>query len=168
MAGLQSNLIIIGRIGWLEQDAVAAIENSPYYRVKLFWFSDLDDFELGLVYADSRALVFSSIGEGFGIPLIEAATYGKPVIAYDTPIVREILGGRAKTFLTGADLVARVVEMEQDGPYAVAVAEASQVAWPSWEDYTPRVFDALRDFFEDNATLPDRVPRSLVSIGPRS
>lgn len=162
-AGLQSNLVIIGRKGWLEQDAVAAIETSPYYHTKLFWFSGVNDFELGQIYARARALVFSSLGEGFGIPMIEAAAYGRPVIAYDTPIVQEILGGRARTFVTGADFVARIVEMEQDGLHAAASVETSQVAWPSWEDYTPRVFDALRDFFEDSAPLPSIVPRSLAS-----
>ncbi len=162
-AGLQSNLVIIGRKGWMEQDAVAAIEGSPFYRSKLFWFSGVDDFELGLLYESARALIFSSLGEGFGIPMIEAAAYGRPVIAYDTPIVQEILGGRARTFVTGSDLVARIVEMEQDGPYAEASADASQVAWPTWESYTPRVFDVLHAVFEGKISLPNAVPKSVIA-----
>ncbi len=165
-AGLQSNMVIIGRRGWMEQDAVAAIETSPFYRSKLFWFSGVDDFELGLIYESARALIFSSLGEGFGIPMIEAAAYGRPVIAYDTPIVQEILGGRARTFTTGSDLVARIVEMEQDGPHAKASADASQVAWPTWENYTPRVFDVLRDVFECKASLPQAIPKSVAADLP--
>ena len=164
-AGLQSNLVIIGRRGWMEQDALAAIETSPFYGTKLFWFSGVDDFELGVIYESARALIFSSLGEGFGIPMIEAAAYGRPVIAYDTPIVQEILAGRARTFVTGADLVARIVEMEQDGPHAAASADASQVGWPTWEDYTPRVFDVLRDFFEAKTSLPDAVAKSVAVVG---
>ena len=163
--GLASNLVIIGRPGWQEADAVAAIEESPFYQTKLFWFSGLDDFELGRMYEGARALVFSSLGEGFGIPMIEAAAYGRPVVAYDTPIVREILGERARMFTTAGELVARVVEMERDGPHAAAAADARVVAWPSWQTYTPRVFDALRDFFEGAADLPEMVPLYAAGDG---
>lgn len=160
-AGLGSDLVIIGRKGWLEADAVQAIEDSPFYRSKLFWFSGLDDFELGQVYRGARALVFASAGEGFGIPMIEAAAYGRPVVAYDTPIVREILGDVARTFADAPGFVARIVEMEQDGPHAAAAAAARAVAWPSWEDYTPRVLDALRRFFEGDGPLPETVPLAV-------
>ncbi len=159
-AGLGSDLVIIGRKGWLEDDAVRAIEGSPFYQSKLFWFSGLDDFELGRIYAGARALVFASAGEGFGIPMIEAATYGTPVVAYDTPIVQEILGGAARTFADAPGFIERIVEMEQDGPSAAASAAGRAVAWPSWEDYTPRVFDALRAFIENEAPLPERLSRS--------
>jgi glycosyltransferase involved in cell wall biosynthesis len=156
-AGLGSDLVIIGRRGWLEQDAIQAIEESPFYQSNLFWFSDLDDSELGSVYLGARALVFASAGEGFGIPMIEAAEYGTPVVAYDTPIVREILGGAARTFADAPGFVERIVEMEQDEPHAAAAADVRAVAWPSWEDYTPRVLDALRAFFEVESRLPERV-----------
>ena len=159
-AGLASDLVIIGRKGWLEEDAVSAIEGSPFYRSKLFWFFDLDDFELWQVYARAHALVFASAGEGFGIPMIEAAAYGRPVIAYDTPIVREVLGDAACIFTDAASLVREVVKMEQEQLHNAAVAAARAVAWPSWEEYTPRVLDTLRDFFEERTALPESVPRS--------
>jgi len=159
-AGLESNLVIIGRKGWLEQDAVRAIEESSFYQRKLFWFSGLDDFELGQMYSGARALVFASLGEGFGIPMIEAASYGTPVIAYDTPIVREILGDAARTFADARGFVERIVEIEQDGPHAAAAARCSGPwAWSPWEHYTPRVFDTLRAFFEGQSPLPEAVPR---------
>ena len=165
-AGLSSALVIIGRRGWLEENAVRAIEDSAFYGRKLFWFSGLDDFELGQVYSGARALVFASAGEGFGIPMIEAAAYGKPVVAYDTPIVAEILGGAARTFTDAAGLVDRIAEMESDGAHAAAGADAGAVAWPSWESYTPRVYDTLRGFFEGGGELPPCVPRQAADVAP--
>ena len=38
-------------------------------------------------------LVFPSIFEGFGIPLIEAMYSGTPVAAYDFPVFREVVKG---------------------------------------------------------------------------
>ena len=163
-AGLASNLVIVGRRGWLEQDVVRAIEESPFYKDKLFWFSRLDDYELGQVYVGARALVFASVGEGFGLPMIEATAQGTPVVAYDTPIVSEILGGTARTFADASGLVERIVEMEHDGSYAAAAAAAAAVAWPSWEDYTPRVFDTLRAFVDGHGPLPDVVPLAADAL----
>lgn len=161
-AGFASDLVIIGRRGWLEENSVRAIEDSPFYKSKLFWFSGLDDFELGQVYEGARALVFASAGEGFGIPMIESAAHGTPIIALDSPIVQEILGPAARVFTTATGFLERIVEMEQDTPYGAAVAAAKAVAWPSWEVYTPRVLNALRDFFEGGTPLPEKVP---VSVG---
>lgn len=154
-AGLESCLVIIGRPGWLEKDAVEAIEKSSYFGTKLFWFSGIDDFELAYIYSRCRALVFASAGEGFGIPMIEAATYGRPIIAFNTPIVREILGDAALLFRDASEFVARIVAMEDDDKNKVASTTAASVAWPSWEDYTPRVYDALKAHFEGQVGLPD-------------
>ena len=39
-----------------------------------------------------------SEGEGFGLPLIEAAQYGLPIIARDIPVFREVAGENAYYF----------------------------------------------------------------------
>ena len=159
-AGFGSALVIIGRRGWLEAGVVSAIERSPFHQSKLFWFSGLDDYELGMVYKGARALIFASVGEGFGIPMIEASSYGRPVVAYDTQIVREILGQAAQTFADAPGFVTRIVEMERDELHAAAAEAARSVSWPSWEEYTPRVLDALQNFVEGESHLPEAIPRT--------
>jgi glycosyltransferase involved in cell wall biosynthesis len=54
------------------------------------------------LYAHATLLVFPSRYEGFGLPLIEAAARGTPVIASDIPALRE-LGGDAVRFVPAED-----------------------------------------------------------------
>lgn len=50
---------------------------------------------LAALYRHSTALVFPSLYEGFGIPLVEAMQYGLPIIASDQSCVPEICGNSA-------------------------------------------------------------------------
>ncbi|MCX5749197.1 MAG: glycosyltransferase family 1 protein [Candidatus Saganbacteria bacterium] len=50
----------------------------------------LSDEELIRLYKGATALVFPSLYEGFGFPLLEAMSCGCPVIASDIPVFREI------------------------------------------------------------------------------
>lgn len=43
-------------------------------------------------------MIAASYGEGFGLPLIEAAHYGLPIIARDIPVFREVAGSYAYYF----------------------------------------------------------------------
>ncbi|MCU0563258.1 MAG: glycosyltransferase family 4 protein [Desulfobacterales bacterium] len=55
----------------------------------------VDDAELRRLFAGARALVFPSLIEGFGLPLVEAMALGCPVVTSAIPVVREIVGDAA-------------------------------------------------------------------------
>ena len=55
----------------------------------------LSDEELVWLYGHATALVFPSLYEGFGIPVVEAQRLGCPVIALDTGPMREVGGDAA-------------------------------------------------------------------------
>jgi glycosyltransferase involved in cell wall biosynthesis len=52
----------------------------------------VDDQRLRELYAGSVALVLPSLYEGFGLPVLEAMTYGTPVLAARTSSIPEVLG----------------------------------------------------------------------------
>lgn len=52
----------------------------------------LDDAGLARVYRGSAALVYPSLQEGFGLPVIEAMACGTPVISSDIEAIRETAG----------------------------------------------------------------------------
>lgn len=54
--------------------------------------------QLAALYLDAYALVNPSLSEGFGLPLIEAAYFGCPIIASDIPVFSELLPGQFVSF----------------------------------------------------------------------
>ncbi len=73
-------------------EIVNAILNHSELNRHVFWFQNASDELLEKIYAVSTCLLYPSEGEGFGLPLIEAAIKKLPVIARDIPIFREVAG----------------------------------------------------------------------------
>lgn len=57
----------------------------------------LPDDEIQRLYGESTAMVFPTLFEGFGLPVLEAMVSGCPVICSDIPVLREV-GGDAATY----------------------------------------------------------------------
>ncbi|MFA6136897.1 MAG: glycosyltransferase family 1 protein [Sulfurimonas sp.] len=90
--------VIIGRIGWNTESLIERIKSHKEYNKKLFLLSDVDDNSLVYAYQNSKALIFASYAEGFGLPIIESFYYKLPVLVSDTPIHREIAKENASYF----------------------------------------------------------------------
>lgn len=88
--GLDLNLCIAGKAGWLVKDVMARIKSHPELGKRLFLIENPTDDEISSLYGKASGLLFLSIGEGFGLPLVEAAHYGTPIICSDIPVFREI------------------------------------------------------------------------------
>lgn len=96
------NLAIVGKSGWLVEDAVNFINAHPQKNIKLFWFDSISDEFLEKLYAASSALIAASQAEGFGLPLIEAAKHSLPLIARDIPVFKEVAQNHAFYFTNTA------------------------------------------------------------------
>lgn len=95
--GLERPLVIVGNPGGAERDlaqAIARLGLGDLVRV----LSGVSHDDLVAMYHASRLLAFPSRYEGFGIPLIEAIAAGRPVVASDTPVFRELAGSAARFF----------------------------------------------------------------------
>lgn len=96
--GIDVALVIVGKAGWM-MDAV--LDKLRCHREKgrrLFWLDGISDEYLEKVYDSSTCLIAASDGEGFGLPLIEAAQHKLPIIARDVPVFREVAGEYAYYF----------------------------------------------------------------------
>ncbi|WP_291490627.1 glycosyltransferase family 1 protein [Desulfurella sp.] len=88
--GFGDSLVIVGKPGWASQKLFNHILNSTYYNNKLFMFNNCNDSELNFLYNNTKALIFASQREGFGLPLVEAMQYKKPIIASDIEVFKEL------------------------------------------------------------------------------
>lgn len=83
-------LLIIGQRGWECEDVFDMLDRSEVLRDAVTEVSRCSDAELQRHLRGARALLFPTLVEGYGLPLIEALASGTPVIASDLPVFHEI------------------------------------------------------------------------------
>ena len=117
--GLDVNLVIVGAEGWRHlrpklrrviAQIITRLRSHPEWGRRLFWVSRASDEYLERIYATSSCLIAAAEGEGFGLPLIEAARHGLPIIARDIPVFREVAGAHAFYFEGDSDVLAEAIK----------------------------------------------------------
>ena len=83
------DLVMVGKAGWKTDGLQKALRSHPEYGRRLCWFDQMSDEGLCLLYEASKGLLMASRGEGWGLPLLEAAMHRKFVLARDLPVFRE-------------------------------------------------------------------------------
>lgn len=129
------SLVIAGRPGWKSDRTQHRIRLHPHIDDKLFWIENADDMTLGQLYDRADLLLVTSVAEGFGLPLVEAAARDLPVLARDLPVFREIMGGHASYFDRDDPATLRqavIAEIER----ANATAKAGRRYLVTWEEAT--------------------------------
>lgn len=96
--GVPYNLIIIGRKGWMMNSFADSLRASEFYNAGIFWYDKASDEFLEWLYRQCDCLIAASEGEGFGLPLIEAARHNMPMLARDLPVFREVAQDGAAYF----------------------------------------------------------------------
>jgi len=96
-AGFDLNLRLAGPAGWKNVELFRQMNSGPLKdRIKYLGF--VTDEELRNQYLSCAALIFPSIYEGFGIPVLEALKLGTPVLTSRGTVMEEIAGESAMYF----------------------------------------------------------------------
>lgn len=82
-------LVIAGGHGWHQDETLRRISSSPRKESIIMTGAVPDDL-LPALYANSEAFILPSLQEGFGIPLIEAAACGAPLVTSNRSSMKEI------------------------------------------------------------------------------
>ena len=158
--GVDANLVIVGKQGWNVDLLVGMLRKHPERNMRLFWLEGISDEYLEKVYAASSCLIAASEGEGFGLPLIEAAKYKIPIIARDIPVLREVAGEHAFYFsgLTPnklADCVQDWLLLDKAGQSP----QSDTMPWLTWKQSTQNLLDMILGGKWSKQWMPDDVRR---------
>jgi hypothetical protein len=83
-------IVIAGRKGWLTHDLQYVIEHDPEVEGKLVLLEKMSDANLSWLYEKCIFTVFSSLAEGWGLPIAESLQHGKFCLSSNTSSMPEI------------------------------------------------------------------------------
>jgi glycosyltransferase involved in cell wall biosynthesis len=142
-------LVFVGRRGWKVEALLGEIDDPAAFGGSLVHREGIGDDELAALYAKAAFCVYPSIYEGFGLPIVEAFSYGKTVIASTGGALPETVGGFSPCLDPGdeaawfAILKTWIEDPEARAPYEARIRDS--FSWPTWEAAAVQFFGAVGD-----------------------
>ncbi len=142
----ENKLVLAGSFGMGHQTIMDEITNLGIAEhVILPGF--VSDTELAALYANAKAFLFPTYYEGFGLPIVEAMTYGIPLMIGDRGAAPEIAGQHAvqvnpfdiDSISNGIVRTINTTELQ----IAAARAHAAQYTWNNCAQKTIKVYQSL-------------------------
>ena len=142
--GFNGRLCVAGSVGWGMENTVSRLGNHPEQGNRLLILENPSDAEIDRCYAVSTALIAASLGEGFGLPLVEAAFRQLPVIASDIPVFHEVCGEGAMYFSLEspsnlAAAIHRMMGLEEEQ----RISLVSKIPLLTWKESATWLLDVL-------------------------
>lgn len=167
-------LVLAGRDGSGAEDIRSYLQEYPNPRIKLL--GTISDDMLPPLYSGADALVWVSLWEGFGLPVLEAMSCGVPVITSNVSSMPEIADGAAalvdpedvesiaqtiKTILTD--------QMRRDEMIKAGYERAKMFTWEKTAERTLAVYhDAAQAHSQAQAQPETRRATASEAESPRS
>ena len=142
-------LVIVGKKGWLYEEILQAPKKFGVEdKVKFLDF--VPDEDLPVLYQKAKCFVLVSLYEGFGLPVLEAMSFGCPVIASNVSSLPEVVGeagilvdpSKAEE-ITKA--IRKVIEMEEGEREETVQKGYQQAKKFSWEKCAKETLEVLEE-----------------------
>lgn len=139
-------LVIVGRMAWKYEEVEEMRATMPF-RDDVKWVGYMDVDELSRVIGGAYALVYASLFEGFGIPILEALKCKVPAIVSNTSSMPEVAGDAAlladpTDHQDIADKMEKLYKDERLRAQLIAAAPA-QVEKYNWDKASETLWDSM-------------------------
>ena len=150
--GRPGKLVLTGRMAWKTKQIKKAIENSPFHK-DIVHTGTVSEEKLVKLLGGSKALLYPSLFEGFGIPIVEAMRCGVPVITSDRSSMPEI-GGDAVLFVNPESVPSIVEAMfaiddDSDLVNDLLFKSSKQMIKFDWTNASEGIYSSFLDFFKN-------------------
>ena len=130
-----TTLVLVGKDDFFYRRIRKNVEDVGLSKSVTF-FGAANDAQLASLYQHAVALVFPSRMEGFGLPALEAMSFGCPVVCSDIPVFHELLGDEAVYFdpQSPDDLAQKLKGVIGQGTRTKREPNANVLARFSWKE----------------------------------
>lgn len=140
----KKKLCIAGGYGWMQENFTKDIKELGLTD-DVVVTGYVSDAELSNLYGHCFAFVYPTWYEGFGLPVLEAMNFGRPVIASDVTSIPEITGGAAILTVPGdvEALVNGMISLEQNADLRTELIDKMQkrLGLFSWDVSAKKLID---------------------------
>ena len=141
------HLVVVGEADPNKRAALDEVATDCAMAERIHCLGHVSDTELLSLYQRAVALVFPSTYEGFGLPLLEAMSRGLPIVAWDIPVTREVVG-TAAILVRGGDVAGLASALDRlgtrpDQRQVLRQAGHEQAARFSWHDSAEQFLTVL-------------------------
>jgi glycosyltransferase involved in cell wall biosynthesis len=141
-------LVIAGRPGWAYGDTLRRIQAEPGVK----YLGHVDEPTLEALYQSASVLVFPSLYEGFGLPLLEAMAHGVPAVVGSAGALPELARGAALSIdPEDPNSIAGALERllaDESLRHRLGEEGRSRARSYTWETAAERTLDVLRRISE--------------------
>jgi glycosyltransferase involved in cell wall biosynthesis len=138
-------LVFVGRAGWLVDDVLDQV-NANAFDGTLVHLTGIGDDELASLYRAAAFCVYPSEYEGFGLPIVEAFSYGRAVLASTGGALPETVGGFSPCLdPTDDDAWFETMKGWIEHPSLRHELEnriRASFSWPTWDQAAAQIIEA--------------------------
>lgn len=140
------NLIVVGR-KFTETESI--LLNKTLSSDRYILLSEVSNEKLNMIYNKCFCLVYPSLYEGFGIPILESMKAGTPVIAFNGSSIPEVSGDAAILLdeVTPGKIIQAISTLEDAGTYEklslAGIEQAKKFSWKSTMNNYLKFFNEL-------------------------
>jgi glycosyltransferase involved in cell wall biosynthesis len=169
--GWRFKLVFVGKIKAaqrLELERIGLLSGISLNELQFPGF--LADEDLNILLNHCNAFVYPSLGEGFGLPVLEAMSAGAPVLCSNNSSLPEVLDFRDAMFDAGSasSIAGKLCHVLSDAGFASALREHGlrRAKLFNWHDTADKALAAIRSFGKREATARPVTPAGQVPVLP--